>query len=128
MSSMSPGQYNIPGLGSESMKKAYIESTRRGAFGTTSVRIAPMIKKGATELPGPSHYQVSDKVNKPRYKQLSSNFASMTSRLSEPPSTVKIIGVRALLGLRLSLIVPIALSLTLYQPYTGQGRRSTGTP
>ena len=87
---LGPGQYNIPGLGSESMKKAYIESTRRGAFGTTSVRIAPMIKKGATELPGPSHYQVSDKVNKPRYKQLSSNFASMTSRLSEPPSTVKV--------------------------------------
>ena len=90
ISSSGPGQYSIPGLGQDSMKKAYIESTRRGAFGTTSVRIAPITKKGEPELPGPSHYKVSDHVNKPRYKQLSSNFASLSNRLAEPPSIVKV--------------------------------------
>lgn len=84
-----PGSYNISGMGSDSMRRAYIESTRRGVFGTTSVRVAPMTKKGEPELPGPSHYQVKEKPFKPRYQQLSSNFASLTSRLSEPAPIVK---------------------------------------
>lgn len=52
-----PGAYNITGMGSESMRKAYIESTRRGVFGTTSVRTNAITKKDEMETPGPNHYQ-----------------------------------------------------------------------
>jgi hypothetical protein len=37
-------------MGSESMRKAYIESTRKGVFGTTSVRIKPITKKEEQEV------------------------------------------------------------------------------
>ena len=85
-----PGSYNVNGMGTDSMRRAYIESTRRGVFGTTAVRINPMTKKNEMELPGPAHYQVKDKVCEPRYQQLSSNFASLSTRLSEPPTIVKV--------------------------------------
>ena len=85
-----PGSYNLAGMGSDSMRKAYVESTRHGAFGTTSVRIQPIIKKTEAELPGPSHYQVKDQPFQPRYKQMTSNFASLSNRLSEPPTIVKV--------------------------------------
>jgi hypothetical protein len=87
-----PGSYNATGMGSDSMRKAYIESTRRGVFGTTSVRIQPITKKNETELPGPSHYQVKEKPFVSRYQQLSSTFASLSNRLQEPPSIVKVRG------------------------------------
>lgn len=84
-----PGAYNATGMGNDSMRKAYIESTRRGVFGTTSVRIHPMTKAQEQEQPGPSHYQVKEKPFKPRYQQPSSTFASLTTRLNEPPTAIK---------------------------------------
>lgn len=84
-----PGAYNIVGMGSESMRKAYIESTRKGVFGTTSVRIKPITKKEEQEVPGPAHYQVKEKPFKTKYPNLTSTFASVTSRVVEPPTTVK---------------------------------------
>lgn len=84
-----PGAYNITGMGSDSMRKAYIESTRKGVFGTTSVRIKTMTKKDEVEIPGPAHYQVKEKPFKNRYPNLSSTFASVTSRLTEAPSVIK---------------------------------------
>ncbi|XP_060071490.1 sperm-tail PG-rich repeat-containing protein 2-like [Ylistrum balloti] len=84
-----PGAYNITGMGSDSMRKAYIESTRKGVFGTTSVRIKTMTKKDEVEIPGPAHYQVKEKPFKNRYPNLSSTFASVTSRLTEQPSVIK---------------------------------------
>ncbi|XP_071106668.1 sperm-tail PG-rich repeat-containing protein 2-like [Haliotis cracherodii] len=84
-----PGAYNIGGMGAESMRKAYLESTRRGVFGTTSTRIQAIAKKDEVEKPGPAHYQVKEKPFQSRYQQLSSNFASVTSRLTEPQATVK---------------------------------------
>lgn len=55
-----PGAYNMFGYGvaQESLKKAYLESTRRGAFGTTSNRVMPIVQKHEVSVPGPSHYQV----------------------------------------------------------------------
>ena len=85
-----PGAYNIVGMGSESMRKAYIESTRKGVFGTTSVRIKPITKKEEQEVPGPAHYQIKEKPFKTKYPNLSSTFASVTSRVVEPPPTVKV--------------------------------------
>ena len=112
-----PGQYNIfnIGMAQESLKKAYLESTRHGPFGTTSARIMPIIQKHEVSLPGPSHYQVSSdnitfnwnyqstfylkcvitwfpqpKQNEERYKkQLTSTFASLTDRLSAPAAQVR---------------------------------------
>lgn len=84
-----PGAYNITGMGSESMRKAYIESTRRGVFGTTSVRTNNITKKDESEVPGPNHYQIKEKPFKSRYTQLTSTFASVTSRLKEEPTVVK---------------------------------------
>ncbi|KAH3873776.1 hypothetical protein DPMN_037014, partial [Dreissena polymorpha] len=78
-----PGAYNLNGMSSESIRKAYIESTRRGVFGTTSVRINNITKKEAPDLPGPNHYQVKEKPFQPRYAHLSSTFASVTSRLKD---------------------------------------------
>ena len=56
-----PGHYNIfnTGMAQESLKRAYLESTRHGPFGTTSARIMPILQKHDVALPGPSHYQVS---------------------------------------------------------------------
>ncbi len=85
-----PGAYNVSGMGSDSMRRAYIESTRRGVFGTTAVRIQPMTKNDQPDQPGPAHYQVKEKANMPRYHQASSTFASLTGRLSEPPNIVKV--------------------------------------
>ncbi len=85
-----PGSYNLQGMGSASIRKAYIESTRQGAFGTTSTRIKPMVKHTDHDQPGPAHYQIQDKPFKSPYQQLSSNFASLTKRLSEPPPIVKV--------------------------------------
>ena len=70
-------------MGSDSMRKAYIESTRRGVFGTTSVRINQITKKEEVDIPGPNHYQVKEKPFKSRYHHLSSTFASVTARLKD---------------------------------------------
>ena len=72
------------------MRKAYIESTRRGVFGTTSVRTNAITKKDDTETPGPNHYQIKEKPFKSRYNQLSSTFASVTARLKDEPIVVKV--------------------------------------
>ena len=85
-----PGAYNVPGMGADSMRKAYIESTRRGVFGTTAVRINPMTKKDERENPGPSHYQIREKPYETRYTQPTSNFASLTNRLQEAPPIVRV--------------------------------------
>lgn len=85
-----PGSYNITGMGSESMRKAYIESTRKGVFGTTSVRINNITKKEAPELPGPNHYQMKEKPFQSRYAHLSSTFASVTTRLKEENVMAKV--------------------------------------
>uniref|UniRef100_A0A0B6ZU50 Sperm-tail PG-rich repeat-containing protein 2 n=1 Tax=Arion vulgaris TaxID=1028688 RepID=A0A0B6ZU50_9EUPU len=79
-----PGSYNIPGLGTESMRKAYMEATRKGVFGTTASRVQPLAIAADLEIPGPGHYQVPERAPKPRYPQLSSNFASITRRLKPP--------------------------------------------
>ena len=85
-----PGAYNITGMGSDSMRRAYIESTRKGVFGTTSVRVQAITRKEETEQPGPAHYQVKEKPYKTRYPNLTSTFASVTSRLTEQAPIVKV--------------------------------------
>ena len=77
-------------MGADSMKRAYIESTRRGVFGTTAARIKPMGKTFEAEAPGPAHYQVKERPFAPRYQQMSSNFASTSYRIQDPGDPVKV--------------------------------------
>ncbi|XP_033644148.1 sperm-tail PG-rich repeat-containing protein 2-like [Asterias rubens] len=85
-----PGSYSFTGLANDSLRKAYIESTRRGAFGSTSVRIKPITKKEETAQPGPAHYQVKSRPTYSRYSQnVTANFASQTERLHSPPPIIK---------------------------------------
>ena len=95
-----PGAYNIPGIGAESMRKAYIESTRRGVFGTTAVRIKPFTKRDSHELPGPSHYQIKQKIQEQRPGHLTSTFASTSTRLPDhAPVTIKVTTCRNLFSI-----------------------------
>lgn len=77
-------------MGSDSMRRAYIESTRKGVFGTTSVRIKPITKKEEVEVPGPAHYQIKEKPFQNRYQNMTAQFSSVTSRLKDPPTVVKV--------------------------------------
>ncbi|XP_012937839.1 sperm-tail PG-rich repeat-containing protein 2 [Aplysia californica] len=92
-----PGAYNISGMGAESMRKAYLEATRKGVFGTTSSRAQPMARKDEPEVPGPAHYQVKEKPFKSKYQQMGSNFASVTTRMKDleldapPPGSYDVI-------------------------------------
>lgn len=91
LSIIGPGSYTFSGIAQDSMRKAYIESTRRGAFGSTSVRIKPITKKQEDSQPGPAHYQVKEKPTYSRYTtNLSANFASQSGRVHSPPPVVKV--------------------------------------
>ena len=68
------------------MKKAYIESTRRGVFGTTSARINAMVKRDDYYLPGPAHYSVKDsnkQVTDVKRGQPMGVFSSLSNRVHE---------------------------------------------
>ncbi|CAB4000427.1 Hypothetical predicted protein [Paramuricea clavata] len=83
-----PGSYNVPDQVSEIIKKNVMTSKKKVAFGTSSVRTAPMTRTHEDSLPGPAHYTNTDK--KPKQDvQLSSTFASLTDRLHSPPPIVK---------------------------------------
>lgn len=49
-----------------------------------------MTKVQDMELPGPGHYQPKEKPYKPRYQQPSSTFASLSNRLVDPPTGIKV--------------------------------------
>ncbi|MEE6460647.1 hypothetical protein FKM82_001053 [Ascaphus truei] len=56
-----PGSYDILsyGFANESLKKAYFESTKKGAFGSSAARAFSISNKEAVWTPGPAHYVVS---------------------------------------------------------------------
>ncbi|KAI8521161.1 Sperm-tail PG-rich repeat-containing protein 2 [Branchiostoma belcheri] len=84
-----PAAYLHTGMSEDSMRRAYLESTRKGVFGTTAGRTAPIIKKHEGVLPGPAHYQVKHEPTV-RYKnQITANFASLTERLTTPQTAMK---------------------------------------
>lgn len=78
-----PGQYNIynMGMANESMKKAYLYSTVQGVFGTTAVRMQPVVKKDQPYMPGPSHYQPKKK-EEPYKRHKTANFTSTSNRVA----------------------------------------------
>lgn len=82
-----PGSYTIPDMTSELIRKAHVESSRKGAFGSTAARIAPMMRRKEEQMPGPAHYLTKDKA-KSKEEPLSSTFVSATGRLHTPPGVV----------------------------------------
>ncbi|XP_029453344.1 sperm-tail PG-rich repeat-containing protein 2 [Rhinatrema bivittatum] len=81
-----PGSYNILNycVAEESLKKADQGNKCKGAFGSSTVRDFPVSKGETAGTPGPSHYQVTNKIEETYKRQKTSVFASGTGRLSEP--------------------------------------------
>ncbi|XP_066568340.1 sperm-tail PG-rich repeat-containing protein 2 isoform X2 [Amia ocellicauda] len=54
-----PGAYNMfnYGVAHESLKKAYLESSRKGGFGSTASRSSAFVTKQDSVVPGPAEYQ-----------------------------------------------------------------------
>ncbi|XP_067296404.1 sperm-tail PG-rich repeat-containing protein 2 isoform X2 [Pseudorasbora parva] len=78
-----PGAYNVfdYGLAQESLKKASLKSTRKGAFGSVAPRRLFLPSKEEMSTPGPAQYKV-EKTNEALYKkQSTAAFKSATDRL-----------------------------------------------
>lgn len=79
-----PGQYNIVkhSMANESIKKAFMESTRQGGFGVSSSRSMSLVRRHESSIPGPSHYQ-PDRKEESYKKQPTSNFISKSQRVAD---------------------------------------------
>uniref|UniRef100_A0A673CJ16 Sperm tail PG-rich repeat containing 2 n=1 Tax=Sphaeramia orbicularis TaxID=375764 RepID=A0A673CJ16_9TELE len=75
-----PGSYNVfeYGLARESFKKAFLERTRRGGFGSTAQRNCVFHNKESIEGPSPAQYEKTEESYK---KQHMAVFKSVTERL-----------------------------------------------
>ncbi|XP_070690540.1 sperm-tail PG-rich repeat-containing protein 2 [Pempheris klunzingeri] len=79
-----PGSYNVfeHGLARESFKKAFLEKTRRGGFGSSAQRSSIFHNKESIEAPSPGHYETEKKTEEPYKKQHTAVFKSATERLA----------------------------------------------
>ncbi|KAM6958771.1 sperm-tail PG-rich repeat-containing protein 2 [Aplochiton taeniatus] len=95
-----PGAYNMfdYGLANDSLKKAYLESNRKSAFGSSEQRKPVFNKKEMGFVPGPGQYKVDKKSEELYKKQHTAAFKSATERLaislmakdSPPPSSYNV--------------------------------------
>ncbi|KAM3867482.1 sperm-tail PG-rich repeat-containing protein 2 [Diretmus argenteus] len=78
-----PGSYNVfdYGLAQESLKKAFLGSTRKGGFGSTAQRTVFHGKENV-QAPGPGQYEVEKKTEELYKKQHMAVFKSATDRLT----------------------------------------------
>lgn len=89
-----PGMYNdmaATSLAVQLSKKAILESSKKGGFGTVCSRTVPLIAKNTVDLPGPAHYNPSSDCKSVVSwvpESCTANFASKTKRLHEPPPIV----------------------------------------
>ncbi|XP_042344922.1 LOW QUALITY PROTEIN: sperm-tail PG-rich repeat-containing protein 2 [Plectropomus leopardus] len=79
-----PGSYNLfeHGLAQESFKKAVLERTRKGGFGSTAQRNSFFQKKKLEEAPSPGQYETEKKTEENYKKQHTAVFKSATERLA----------------------------------------------
>ena len=79
-----PGAYNYRGIADNSIRKSQLESTRKGAFGSTTVRTAPITDSEKKETPGPGSYQVVDPktLGGSRYTKPTVQFMSTSDRIA----------------------------------------------
>ncbi|XP_063773651.1 sperm-tail PG-rich repeat-containing protein 2 isoform X2 [Pseudophryne corroboree] len=77
-----PGCYDIfrYGVANESFKKANQEYSK-GAFGSSAARALSISNKDAVWMPGPAHYDVTDRTEEHYRHQATSVFSSGTERL-----------------------------------------------
>lgn len=73
-----PGSYNVSDIATDSLKKAYAESMRKGVFGSTGSRMEPP-SQDAVCLPGPTHYCVNTDPGR-HVSMGSASFMSTTHR------------------------------------------------
>ncbi|XP_040898666.1 sperm-tail PG-rich repeat-containing protein 2 [Toxotes jaculatrix] len=79
-----PGSYNVfeQGLAQESFKKAFLERSRKGGFGSAAQRNSFFHNKESIEAPSPGQYETEKKTGE-RYKnQHTAVFKSATERLT----------------------------------------------
>nr|XP_020458093.1 sperm-tail PG-rich repeat-containing protein 2 [Monopterus albus] len=81
-----PGSYNVfeHGLARESFKKAFLERTRKGGFGSTAQRNSLFNNKELIEAPSPGQYETEKKTEEHYKKQHTAVFKSATERLPLP--------------------------------------------
>ncbi|XP_031426388.1 sperm-tail PG-rich repeat-containing protein 2 [Clupea harengus] len=79
-----PGAYNVfdYGLAQESLKKAFLESTRRGAFGSSARRSPLFFNKSDVYDPSPDQYKVEKKTEEQYKCHQTAVFKSETERLA----------------------------------------------
>ncbi|XP_070820107.1 sperm-tail PG-rich repeat-containing protein 2 [Chaetodon trifascialis] len=79
-----PGSYNVfeHGLARESFKKAFLERTRKGGFGSTAERSCIFHNKESIEAPSPGQYEAEKKTEERYKKQNTAVFKSATERLA----------------------------------------------
>ncbi|KAJ8401597.1 hypothetical protein AAFF_G00379140 [Aldrovandia affinis] len=78
-----PGAYHLfdYGLAKDSLRKALLESTKKGGFGTQARRSPTFVKRGEAELPGPAQYKVERKSEELYKQRHTAAFKSVTERL-----------------------------------------------
>uniref|UniRef100_A0A3B4Z0T1 Sperm tail PG-rich repeat containing 2 n=1 Tax=Stegastes partitus TaxID=144197 RepID=A0A3B4Z0T1_9TELE len=83
VSTPGPGSYNVfeQGLARESFKKAVLEKTRKGGFGSTTKRGSVFHNKESIAAPSPGQYEKTEESYK---KQQTAIFKSATRRLVSP--------------------------------------------
>lgn len=93
-----PGTYNILnyGMSSDSIKRSR-KASKHGGFGSTSLRIAPMVGKDTPDAPGPAQYSLAGRrvAGEQQYaedykNQMTSAFASHVNRLEAPTTRTKL--------------------------------------
>nr|XP_019956531.1 PREDICTED: sperm-tail PG-rich repeat-containing protein 2 [Paralichthys olivaceus] len=79
-----PGSYNVfeQGLAQESFKKAFLERSRKGGFGSTAQRNSIFLNKDSTEAPSPGQYETERKTEELYKQQHTAVFKSATERLA----------------------------------------------
>jgi len=79
-----PGSYSHMDISKESQRKAYLTSTRKGGFGSTTSRAIQLNKRDDEYIPGPSHYQIEERSARRRPKPMMAVFQSNANRLQTP--------------------------------------------
>nr|XP_046243507.1 sperm-tail PG-rich repeat-containing protein 2 isoform X2 [Scatophagus argus] len=79
-----PGSYNVfeHGLSRESFKKAFLERTKKGGFGSSAQRNFIFHNKESIKAPSPGQYETEKKTEERYKKQYTAVFKSATERLT----------------------------------------------
>nr|XP_061804482.1 sperm-tail PG-rich repeat-containing protein 2-like [Nerophis lumbriciformis] len=79
-----PGSYNVVymGLAQESLRRAFLERTTKGGFGSTAKRSSSFLNNEFGQGPSPAEYKVENRPEELYKKQHTAAFRSATQRLA----------------------------------------------